>query len=191
MLTTSQVVDYILARSVDRPCPMKLQKLLYYVQGYCLALRGEPMFDAEFEAWTHGPVVPEVYHQYKHCGCRPISKPIAIDEDTYEPENVEVLSAVLTAHGQFTAVDLSDLAHEESPWLDARKRGGRGVPITRKALADWFNTLMDDDEGAPIRRDQFHHQKRRLIAKRMGRHRDKLAALAERNKDLDPWADEG
>lgn len=190
MLTTDQVVDYILARSVVRPCPMKLQKLLYYAQGYCLALRGEPMFDVEFEAWTHGPVVPEVYHRFKHYWCRPIDKSVTIDEGVYGPEDLEVLSAVLTTYGQFTAVDLSDLAHWELPWLDACKQGERSALIPRKTLADYFNGLMDRDEGFLIRRDQFQHQRRRRIAERMGRHRDKLAALAERNKDLDPWADE-
>ena len=41
---------------------LKLQKLLYYSQGCFLALRDEPLFDSPIEAWTYGPVVPEVYN---------------------------------------------------------------------------------------------------------------------------------
>jgi uncharacterized phage-associated protein len=35
---------------------MRLQKLLYYVQGWSLAATGERFFDGEIQAWTHGPV---------------------------------------------------------------------------------------------------------------------------------------
>src|SRR5580704_12809669 len=52
----------------DLLCPLRLQKLLYYVQGWSLALRGRPAFDDEIEAWTLGPVVPEIYRQFKPVG---------------------------------------------------------------------------------------------------------------------------
>jgi uncharacterized phage-associated protein len=43
---------------------LKLQKLVYYAQGFNLALfDGNPLFDEEIQAWTHGPVVPALYHQ--------------------------------------------------------------------------------------------------------------------------------
>ena len=37
---------------------MKLQKMLYYQQGYHLAAFGTPLFDEDIEAWMYGPVVP-------------------------------------------------------------------------------------------------------------------------------------
>jgi len=36
---------------------LKLQKLLYYAQAWHLALYGISLFDEEFEAWIHGPVI--------------------------------------------------------------------------------------------------------------------------------------
>ena len=47
---------------------MKLQKMLYYQQGFHLAYFGEPLFDEEIEAWMYGPVVPSVYDEYKSNG---------------------------------------------------------------------------------------------------------------------------
>jgi uncharacterized phage-associated protein len=41
---------------------MKLQKLLYYQQGFHLAYFGTPLFDEEIETWMYGPVVPAVYY---------------------------------------------------------------------------------------------------------------------------------
>jgi uncharacterized phage-associated protein len=44
---------------------MKLQKLLYYCQGWHLAWDGEPLFGEEFEAWLSGPVCRELYELHK------------------------------------------------------------------------------------------------------------------------------
>ena len=51
---------------------LKLQKLLYYAQGFHLVIYGEPLFPETIEAWAHGPVVTSVYHQYKEYGSEPI-----------------------------------------------------------------------------------------------------------------------
>ena len=42
---------------------LKLQKLLYYMQGFHLAFFDEPFFNESIEAWTYGPVVPVVFCQ--------------------------------------------------------------------------------------------------------------------------------
>ena len=43
---------------------LKLQKLLYYLQGYYLAVFEKPLFDVEIEAWQYGPVVPNAYYEF-------------------------------------------------------------------------------------------------------------------------------
>ena len=40
---------------------LRLQKLLYYAQGWHLAAFGRALFAGHIEAWKHGPVVQEVY----------------------------------------------------------------------------------------------------------------------------------
>jgi uncharacterized phage-associated protein len=56
----------------DFLCPLRVQKLLYYLQGWSLALRGRPLFEERIEAWKLGPVVPEVYHRFKSFGSQVI-----------------------------------------------------------------------------------------------------------------------
>lgn len=43
---------------------LKVQKMLYYVQGYHLALYDDRFFNEEIMAWQYGPVVPDVYHYF-------------------------------------------------------------------------------------------------------------------------------
>lgn len=60
---------------------LKLQKLLYYAQGFHLAMTGRPLFDEPIQAWMHGPVVPAVYHAFKVYGSGPIPVAEAVDEN--------------------------------------------------------------------------------------------------------------
>src|SRR3990167_3308538 len=56
------------ADSSDGISNLKLQKLVYYAQGFFLAMHETPLFENDIEAWTHGPVVPELYRQFKEFG---------------------------------------------------------------------------------------------------------------------------
>ena len=71
---------------------MKLQKLLYYAQGLHLALGFGPLFDDEIQAWTYGPVVADVYHEYKEYGSGGISPTEDFDPDFIDDSTKEFLS---------------------------------------------------------------------------------------------------
>ena len=61
----NQIANQLLLYSADMGrelmTNMKLQKMLYYQQGFHLAYFGTPLFDKDIEAWMFGPVVPSVY----------------------------------------------------------------------------------------------------------------------------------
>jgi uncharacterized phage-associated protein len=71
----SEVANYLVASFRDAGDPLtnlKLQKLLYYAQGWYLAIHDEALFDERIEAWPRGPVVPPVYGSFKHRQWNPI-----------------------------------------------------------------------------------------------------------------------
>ncbi len=101
---------------------MKLQKLVYYAQGLHLVLNNIPLFKDKIEAWTYGPVVPDLYHAYKHheasgIPANPNFNPSSIDKDTRE-----LLDEIFDVFGQFSAVRLMELAHSDQCWIDAGSR---------------------------------------------------------------------
>jgi uncharacterized phage-associated protein len=68
MYPVNQVADSIIALCHDRGIELtnlKLQKLVYYVQAWKLAIDHEPLFPDDIEAWVHGPVVPQVFRRFK------------------------------------------------------------------------------------------------------------------------------
>ncbi len=69
-LTDLQTIDsellaqYILWK-VGKASHLKVQKLLYYIQGYHLAYFDEPVIEDDFEAWVHGPVSRRLFDRLK------------------------------------------------------------------------------------------------------------------------------
>jgi len=126
---------------------LKLQKLLYYAQGLHLALFDKPLFPESIEAWAHGPVVADVYHQYKEYGSSPVQSE-EVDFDQFDDEMKKFLNETYSAFGQYSAWKLREMTHIEPPWRDAYKEDTPGTEITHKSLNDFFNAFIEevDDE---------------------------------------------
>lgn len=122
MVSASDVAKYILSKydenEGDLISNLKLQKLLYYCQGFHLAITDKALYNERIEHWDHGPVVPDVYHTYKQYGSSSI--PLIEPFDCYiNDESKEIIDEVLEIYGEFTASTLRNMTHTESPWIDS------------------------------------------------------------------------
>lgn len=119
---------------------MKLQKMLYYQQGFHLAYFGKPLFDEDIEAWMYGPVVPSVYEYYKTNG----SKGIEADKEREEMQlskNEEALfNEVYRVYGIYSATGLMNMTHNEMPWSSTPT--GTGNIITKDKLSSFFKRRL-------------------------------------------------
>jgi uncharacterized phage-associated protein len=120
--TASDIAKYILRFSHDTGdliTNLKLQKLLYYAQGYYLALNsGEPLFIDGIQAWVHGPAVPSVYGEYKHNGWNPIIDDVAAPE--FDVNIKKYLGKIINTFLPIDAYKLEQMTHKEPPWVEAR-----------------------------------------------------------------------
>lgn len=131
---------------------LKLQKLLYFAQGYSLALTDTPLFYNEIEAWDFGPVVPEVYREYKMFGANEIPvidsyydidfdsedflSEIKFDDNIFNGNQKLIMNAVVKQFGKFTANDLVNMTHKQSPWKDSYKIDKN---ISKDKIKTFFN----------------------------------------------------
>jgi uncharacterized phage-associated protein len=121
MATASQVAKYIInffQEAGDPVTNLKLQKLLYYVQGWHLGLRGTPAFDDRIEAWVHGPVQPGVYRAYNANRWNPIVTEVQVPD--LPAKLTQLIGDVLETYGADSGYELELRSHRETPWLDAR-----------------------------------------------------------------------
>ncbi len=120
---------------------LKLQKLLYYAQGFFMALNGgRKLFRDPIFAWAHGPVVLDVYHRFKHYGAKGIPQSEVSSEPHLDPESGALLGDVWQAYGQFSAWRLREMTHREPPWLNTPQ----SQPIADDELNAYFATQVVD-----------------------------------------------
>lgn len=144
MASALDVAAYFLARSNDDEdsgiSNLKLQKLIYYAQGYHLAIYGSELFPEAIEAWTHGPVCPDVYHMYKQFGSATISTVVAGNPQVLSQTQIEFLDEVYQVFGQFSAWKLRNMTHAEAPWLAHEADAG---VIEQAELAEYFKQRLN------------------------------------------------
>lgn len=111
---------------------VKVHKLLYYCQGWHLALTGRRLFHEAIEAWTNGPVVADLWHdEHKR-------RPLPAEQDL-DGLALGTIGFVVSRYGGLNGVDLIRLTHSERPWLDVAERDDWGSDeITVDALRRFF-----------------------------------------------------
>ena len=118
---------------------LKLQKLAYYAQGFYTAIFDKVLFDDEIQAWTHGPVVPVLYHKYKSYGSNGIPCPLDFDSSVFSRDEIELIEEVFEVFGQYSAWKLRNMTHEEAPWARHESTAGT-IPINE--IKEYFKTRI-------------------------------------------------
>lgn len=117
--------------------PLKLQKTLYFLFAFYSGMYSQDeaegvveqeynfpnrLFNARFEAWTYGPVIPTVYSHRKYTGYEP--NKYDFDEenpiDNEVKKFIEEVGEQIISKSDFSLVDRS---HEDYAWRNAYKQG--------------------------------------------------------------------
>jgi uncharacterized phage-associated protein len=117
---------------------LKLQKLVYYAQGFHLAWYGAPLFDEPIEVWAHGPVVRSLYFKYQPYGANAIPTPEGFDPALLDERTRKLLEEVYEVYGQYSAWGPRNLTHEEPPWKDTPRDGV--IPV--EAMQRYFESAL-------------------------------------------------
>jgi len=124
---------------------LRLQKLLYYAQGWSLAATGQPLFDEELQAWEHGPVAVLAYPHFADYGRDPIAPHEASAAEELSEGERNLLQSVWGHYKQFSASGLRAMTHREPPYISARAGAADASPsrrpISRESMTDHFRAL--------------------------------------------------
>ena len=131
------VAKWFLAK--EKMTHKKLQKLCYYAQAWSYAIQPEPLTNAVFEAWVHGPVCREIYEQYRDYGFDYI--PQVENPPVFSPDEEDFLGSVWLTYGANTANALEALTHTELPWQTARAGLRPDEPSNRPIAPDVMRTF--------------------------------------------------
>lgn len=147
------VANFMIGKSLREGFPithLQLQKLVYISYGLYLALTGKRLFRERIEAWPLGPVIPELYHEFKRFGRKRIRRwssnydydsgqfvwPLVSDDDR---DSLIVLNFVWPTYGPMSGSELVDLTHQDgTPWSATQ----RGDVIEDALIRDHFLKLI-------------------------------------------------
>ena len=151
------IARYVIKYSNDRDygvSNLKLKKILYFIQAYFLTQTNSPCFKEPIEAWDFGPVVPDVYKQYKAYGGTDIptmksyvsfdgndiwkSKRIRFNKINIKDEDKILINKVIDKFSEYSATDLVTLTQHQTPWIDAFSLG-ESNEISLDAIRRYFH----------------------------------------------------
>ncbi len=142
MANVKDVAKYFISLSKESSpyaiTPLKLQKLLYYAQGFSLRDNDEALFEEELRAWDHGPVNRAIYDDYKKYGYFTIpSEKFEDKEQTLTPKEIDSIKKVWAEYGHLDGKTLEELTHQEDPWLYTN----RNAIIKKQLIKDYFKEI--------------------------------------------------
>ena len=134
------VANWFIERSEQDPTqpncdPMKLNKLAFYAHGWYLGITGSELFPEDVEAWPHGPVVRDLYVEFKEFGRHPITRlgkrlelkngvpsfVIPEHDGTLKP----FFEKIWSVYGNRTGIQLSNMTHKKGePWVIVAEQYG-------------------------------------------------------------------
>ena len=149
MYKDQEIAKYVIRFCNDRNYSisnLKLQKILYFIQAEFLIETEQPCFEDRIEAWDFGPVVPNVYFEYRVYGgsnipCTTTSQMIR----TFSRRVRELIDGIVDQCAQYSASTLVDITHSQSPWIDAYNRPGHNNPITNESIIEYFKQVSTVD----------------------------------------------
>ncbi|WP_392532905.1 Panacea domain-containing protein [Nostoc sp. C117] len=147
MLNAVNIAQYFLEKGEGSVTQLKLQKLVYYAQGFYLAKIGNPLFPEVIYAWDMGPVLVELRREYGAYGNRPIPTASILPLDfSIEKNTVRYLDNIWICFGRYTAIQLVKMTHREQPWIEAYQGKRSSAIISQETMKNYFSMRLNELE---------------------------------------------
>lgn len=93
---------------------LRLQKLLYFIQGNYAKKYDRRLIDEDFYAWQLGPVIPEVYFDYYIYSS--IGLPSQSIEKELDENIVAFIETITKEYSEYSTRQLVEISHKQDPW---------------------------------------------------------------------------
>lgn len=123
---------------------LKLQRMLYLIQGKFLAEKGEGCFDEIIQAREFGPVIPEVYRQYRIYGAAQIPSKRRVEPFNISQVDKMIINNTVNEYADYSAFDLYEYILKHQIY-NASISNDRKSHISNEELKKIFS--MHKDEG--------------------------------------------
>lgn len=128
---------------------LRLNKLVYISYGIVYGYLEERLYEDKIEAWKYGPVVPSVYHAFKHNGHETIKHEVEVPNEVWKlgddlEEEKKLIDKIMGAYSGASGRDLIERTHVcGTPWWYALqgREGERNVEIRKDYVEVYYSNL--------------------------------------------------
>jgi uncharacterized phage-associated protein len=164
--TAMAVANFFITKGLsDQESPkvdhLKLQKLVYYAYCWWAGNKESQLFEQDIYAWKHGPVVQDIYDQFKHykasritgCGQEYSHRDRKfVTPEVRDGEVGDFLEAIWASYGHLDGIQLSNMTHEkDGPWHTVwySQGGQRDAIIPFDVISEEFKRRVEElDNGS-------------------------------------------
>lgn len=163
MYNSFQIANYFIKSAQDtggEVTPMKLIKLCYIAHGWHLGFKDEQLLTETIYAWKYGPVIDNLYNEFKAYGSSPIkqlysSDPFGTNPPMPDKEIEPFLNAIWASYGKFDGVKLSSMTHQKgTPWYRVwNEEGGKEkmhIPIPNNYIKEHYKEKIEEIKSKGI-----------------------------------------
>ena len=131
---------------------MEIVKYVYLAHGWFMGFHGSdrPLISHKVEAWQLGPVIPEVYREFRPQGIimrglagKSPGKPYRIDFTKAKDEGV-VIDSVYDSYSKIPILEISAATHAKgTPWADIMNTEGMFAEIPNTLIAKYYGGRVE------------------------------------------------
>ena len=101
---------------------LKLQKILYFIQAEFLVTLGVACFKEPIQAWAFGPVVPQVYQEYKKFASSNILIDYKMEGILKSEKEEKLVKKIVDQCDKYSTSELMRFTQNQGPWLNAYRK---------------------------------------------------------------------
>lgn len=131
---SSYVINWCYYHNIDIT-NLKLQKLLYFLQGNFFRLTGARLIEDDFYAWQLGPVIPHIYEKFAIYSSYSIPRQRLEVIDKNDEYNIDL---ILKKYARMNAWQLVEISHNEDPWKYSYYIFGDKAKIPFSSIKEYY-----------------------------------------------------
>lgn len=136
LIKATDLAKYIINTSYRGLSNLELQKTMYFVELDYYKQTGKHLVDDEFKAWQYGPVVPDVYEEYRHYGSRYIEEADMPDKSKMSQVNTSIIEETVDRCSDRKSWELVKESHRsDGAWQETLNAGSLGDTIKQNLIA--------------------------------------------------------
>jgi uncharacterized phage-associated protein len=125
---------------------LEIQKIAYIAEMLHLGREGEPLIAENWQAWSYGPVQPDLYHKAKIFGADPVKDIFIVPPLKDGGTKHNAVNDAYDLMASLTPGQMIEVTHRPNgAWAATYIPGVRGRVIPKEAIREEYDELIEDD----------------------------------------------